>query len=221
MSSPRVAGSIWSSMSLQTLSSPSIESSGRRRDSKRWWAGIPVRRTRSPDWLPFGTARSRSSIASQGASSLPWRMKRWIGSACSSNGIHPGPPPSAARGSIAFVLPRRRRFAGSQGALNDSRGSSSTYIAEDPPSPSLAAETARRLACDSSVVRIVEDADGEPLDVGRKTRSIPPARRTDGPRAGDQLAAVPVAGRGGRPLSNFLAIREGSFSNAPGRARAQ
>ena len=118
-----------------------------------------------------------------------------------------------------------------QGTLNDSAESSSTYIAEDPPSPSmrradalallaesflqhgaqamsggdrhqivvhvdhdtlrhsapgrcelddgpsLAVETARRLACDSSVVRIVEDADGEPLDVGRKTRSIPPALR--------------------------------------------
>lgn len=43
--------------------------------------------------------------------------------------------------------------------------------------PSLAAETARRLACDASVVTIVEDARGEPLDVGRKTRAIPPALR--------------------------------------------
>jgi hypothetical protein len=39
--------------------------------------------------------------------------------------------------------------------------------------PSLAAETARRLSCDASVVRIVEDSKGEPLDVGRKTRTIP------------------------------------------------
>lgn len=39
----------------------------------------------------------------------------------------------------------------------------------------LAAETARRLACDSSVVAIVEDEHGEPLNIGRKTRSIPPA----------------------------------------------
>ncbi|HSN70122.1 MAG TPA: HNH endonuclease, partial [Steroidobacteraceae bacterium] len=31
--------------------------------------------------------------------------------------------------------------------------------------------------CDASVVRIIEDADGEPLDVGRKTRTIPPAIR--------------------------------------------
>lgn len=41
--------------------------------------------------------------------------------------------------------------------------------------PALAGESTRRLACDASVVRIVEDADGMPLDVGRKTRSIPPA----------------------------------------------
>jgi len=43
--------------------------------------------------------------------------------------------------------------------------------------PSMAAETVRRLACDASVVTILEDTDGEPLNVGRKTRSIPPALR--------------------------------------------
>lgn len=42
--------------------------------------------------------------------------------------------------------------------------------------PGLHAETARRLACDSSLVAIAE-RDGEPLSVGRKTRSIPPAVR--------------------------------------------
>ena len=41
--------------------------------------------------------------------------------------------------------------------------------------PAIASETARRLACDCSVVRIVEDHEGNPLDVARKTRSIPPA----------------------------------------------
>ena len=43
--------------------------------------------------------------------------------------------------------------------------------------PALPAETARRLACDASIVTIVEDDAGEPLDVGRRTRSIPPALR--------------------------------------------
>ena len=43
--------------------------------------------------------------------------------------------------------------------------------------PSLAAQTARRLSCDASLVTIVEDESGQPLDIGRKTRSIPPAIR--------------------------------------------
>ncbi|HEX6652501.1 MAG TPA: DUF222 domain-containing protein [Thermoleophilaceae bacterium] len=37
-------------------------------------------------------------------------------------------------------------------------------------------ETARRLACDASIVRILE-RDGRPLSVGRRTRSVPPALR--------------------------------------------
>ena len=45
--------------------------------------------------------------------------------------------------------------------------------------PSIAVETAHRLSCDASLVTIVEDESGAPLDVGRKTRSIPP----DGRRA--------------------------------------
>jgi len=43
--------------------------------------------------------------------------------------------------------------------------------------PWIAAETARRLACDASIVRMVDDAKGEPLSVGRRTRSITPALR--------------------------------------------
>jgi hypothetical protein len=43
--------------------------------------------------------------------------------------------------------------------------------------PAVSLETARRLSCDASIVRITENGAGEPLDVGRKTRSIPPALR--------------------------------------------
>jgi hypothetical protein len=43
--------------------------------------------------------------------------------------------------------------------------------------PRMAAEAARRHACDCSYVKITEDEHGEPLNVGRKTRSIPPALR--------------------------------------------
>jgi hypothetical protein len=41
--------------------------------------------------------------------------------------------------------------------------------------PAIAAETARRLACDASVVRLVHDAEGRPLEVGRSTRTVPAA----------------------------------------------
>src|SRR6202035_5810139 len=43
--------------------------------------------------------------------------------------------------------------------------------------PSLPPETVRRLACDASLLRVLEGEHGEPLAVGRKTRSIPPAIR--------------------------------------------
>ena len=43
--------------------------------------------------------------------------------------------------------------------------------------PSLAVETARRLGCDASVAAVLEDENGEPLNVGRKTRTIPPSIR--------------------------------------------
>jgi hypothetical protein len=39
------------------------------------------------------------------------------------------------------------------------------------------AETSRRMACDCSIVHWHENKQGEPLDIGRKTRSIPPAIR--------------------------------------------
>ncbi len=52
---------------------------------------------------------------------------------------------------------------------------SSDRRSEIEDGPTLAAETARRLACDGPVVGIVEDDDGEPLNIGRKTRAISPA----------------------------------------------
>jgi len=43
--------------------------------------------------------------------------------------------------------------------------------------PSMAAETARRMACDASTVHLHEDESGAPLDIGRKSRTIPAALR--------------------------------------------
>lgn len=41
----------------------------------------------------------------------------------------------------------------------------------------LPRETARRLGCDCSLLAVTEDERGEPLSIGRKSRSIPPAIR--------------------------------------------
>jgi len=41
----------------------------------------------------------------------------------------------------------------------------------------IPAATSRRLACDASLIQWLETEEGEPLSVGRKTRSIPPAIR--------------------------------------------
>jgi hypothetical protein len=43
--------------------------------------------------------------------------------------------------------------------------------------PHVSAETSRRIACDSSIVRLTKDKKGELLSIGRKSRGIPPAIR--------------------------------------------
>ena len=48
---------------------------------------------------------------------------------------------------------------------------------EIEPHSALARETARRLCCDAGIVAAVDGPAGEPLAVGRRTRSIPPAMR--------------------------------------------
>jgi Domain of unknown function (DUF222)/HNH endonuclease len=58
-------------------------------------------------------------------------------------------------------------------------------------------ETARRLACEASVVRILE-RDGRPLSVGRKTRAVPPALRR-ALKARDPVCRFP-----GCPQQRFL-----------------
>ncbi len=41
----------------------------------------------------------------------------------------------------------------------------------------LPIDTVKRLSCDGSVISIVEDANGTPLDVGRKQRTVPTSLR--------------------------------------------
>jgi hypothetical protein len=57
------------------------------------------------------------------------------------------------------------------------RGAAGVAGAELPWAGPITAETARRLACDSSVVRIITGPDGLPLDVGRAQRTATAAIR--------------------------------------------
>ena len=51
----------------------------------------------------------------------------------------------------------------------------SAAVLED--GPPLALAIARRLCCDGSVIPLIEDKQGNPLQLGRKTRTVPPAMR--------------------------------------------
>lgn len=65
----------------------------------------------------------------------------------------------------------------------DTGAGTGAVVTRDPDLPVFedgsvaAAATVRRLGCDASVVHILENGRGEPLDVGRNTRVIPPAIR--------------------------------------------
>ncbi len=64
---------------------------------------------------------------------------------------------------------------GSIGATKSGRAQSPRCELED--GTRLSAESARRLCCDAGVVRMVQDREGRILDVGRRTRTIPPSLR--------------------------------------------
>jgi Domain of unknown function (DUF222)/HNH endonuclease len=59
--------------------------------------------------------------------------------------------------------------------------------------PALAPETARRLGCDASLVRILE-RDGRPLSIGRKTRALSPALKR-ALRSRDRTCRFPGCGQ--------------------------
>ncbi|HWC87545.1 MAG TPA: DUF222 domain-containing protein [Solirubrobacteraceae bacterium] len=101
-----------------------------------------------------------------------------------------GPRDAAARSADALVTLARATLAGADAdrtrgdpcelvvhvdaeTLAGDRVHEQSRLADGP---ALAPETVRRLGCDASVVRIIE-RDGQPLSVGRRTRTIPPALR--------------------------------------------
>ncbi|MDX1516372.1 MAG: DUF222 domain-containing protein, partial [Woeseiaceae bacterium] len=101
-----------------------------------------------------------------------------------------GPEPIAARRADALADMAESYLAGNEHpAATGDRYQVVVHVsaetpgddAVDPPQiedgPHVSAETSRRIACDCSLLRVDEDVDGEPLSIGRKSRSIPPAIR--------------------------------------------
>ena len=72
------------------------------------------------------------------------------------------------------------KFTAEQGALiaKALEGAMGELFEEQQNEPSdVSAETSRRMACDASVVHWHEGKDSEPLNIGRKSRTIPPSIR--------------------------------------------
>ena len=94
----------------------------------------------------------------------------------------PEPTPIAARRADALA-----DIAESYMNNSDSSGSTAdryqvvvhvtAETSEIEDGPHVTAETSRRIGCDSSIVCIKEDKNGEPLSIGRRSRSIPPPMR--------------------------------------------
>jgi hypothetical protein len=75
----------------------------------------------------------------------------------------PGPQPSTERYQVVVHVTAETLAADDAGRCELDSG------------PRLAPDTARRIACDGNLLRIIDDAAGNPLDIGRKTRAVPPA----------------------------------------------
>ena len=61
--------------------------------------------------------------------------------------------------------------------LHVTAGTSDDHASYLEDGPHVTAETSKRLCCDASISRLIEDEKGEPLSIGRKSRVIPPAMR--------------------------------------------
>ena len=92
------------------------------------------------------------------------------------------PEPIAARraDAIAEIAETYMNNSESSGATAD-RYQVVVHVTAETSSiedgPHVSAETSRRIACDSTVVGIREGENGEPLSIGRRSRSIPPPMR--------------------------------------------
>ena len=97
----------------------------------------------------------------------------------------PAPPVDVTAGSHASAetssrppgVEGRAEASGSAAAADSPFQGSGQAALEDADGLRVSTETARRMACDAAKVVMRHAADGSVLDVGRKTRTVPPALR--------------------------------------------
>ncbi len=77
--------------------------------------------------------------------------------------------------ATAYLTGQREASTGSSENYQVTVHVDSTALSEGHGRSGLPIESVRRLCCDSETVVIVEDEDGEPLNVGRKSRTVPTA----------------------------------------------
>jgi hypothetical protein len=112
-----------------------------------------------PRDVPAGTSKPRVSFAARRADALGLIAESFL-----------------AHGAIEAAGPERFQIV--VHVAEETLRERTPGCCEFEHGPSMAAETARRLSCDASVVTLVENDDGDPLNVGRKTRTISaPLRR--------------------------------------------
>jgi hypothetical protein len=87
---------------------------------------------------------------------------------------------SGGRAPAGIATPRPSDGAGwRSGPATEAAGGSGRLVGPETLwGAALSPDAARRLACDASLTRVVLGPDSQPLDVGRRTRLIPPAVRS-------------------------------------------
>ena len=118
--------------------------------------------------------------------------KDFVGADDAVGGGHAGETPIAARraDALAAIAETYMNNSESSGSTADryqvvlhTVGAASAAIdvtaetSEIENGPHVTAVTSQRISCDSTIVKIKEDENGEPLSIGRRSRSIPPPMR--------------------------------------------
>jgi hypothetical protein len=117
-----------------------------------------------------------SGLRSGGASADRYQVVVHIDQRLLSSSPRPAESPrQAAEECTRCNTPGKSAHCESAEDADDAEGALYLERCELDDGRALAIETARRLGCDCSLVGIVEDEEGEPLNVGRKTRSLSPA----------------------------------------------